>query len=96
METTIGTLEEQLATANDENQQAMLRSETLKFEVEELSEKLNFSNSELQRLEDLVPSLVSYPDFHLHLEYILYLRFYHQFFFFIVLEGRIGRSKTMS
>ncbi|XP_076950142.1 kinesin-like protein KIN-7O [Bidens hawaiensis] len=54
---TIGSLEEQLAIANDENQQAMLRSETLNFEVEELSEKLNFSNSELQRLEDLVSSL---------------------------------------
>ncbi|XP_076948894.1 kinesin-like protein KIN-7O [Bidens hawaiensis] len=54
---TIGSLEEQLAIANDDNQQAMLRSETLNFEVEELSEKLNFSNSELQRLEDLVSSL---------------------------------------
>ncbi|KAI3703509.1 hypothetical protein L1987_73635 [Smallanthus sonchifolius] len=57
METTIGSLEEMLALANDEKQQAVSRSETLMFEAEELSEKLNFSNSELQRLEELVSSL---------------------------------------
>ncbi|KAJ0716663.1 putative plus-end-directed kinesin ATPase [Helianthus annuus] len=57
METTIGSLEEKLAIANDETQQAVFRSETLIFEVEELTEKLNFSNSELQKLEELVSSL---------------------------------------
>lgn len=69
METTIGSLEEKLAIANDEKQQAVLRSETLTFEIEELSEKLNFSNSELQKLEELVSSLVSSHGFYLHLEY---------------------------
>ncbi|KAL8238901.1 hypothetical protein R6Q59_015468 [Mikania micrantha] len=57
METTIGSLEEKLAITDDEKQQAVLRSETLAFEVEELTEKLNLSNSELQKLEELVSSL---------------------------------------
>ncbi|KAD6453624.1 hypothetical protein E3N88_08329 [Mikania micrantha] len=63
METTIGSLEEKLAITDDEKQQAVLRSETLAFEVEELTEKLNLSNSELQKLEELVSSLVSSSDF---------------------------------
>lgn len=59
METTIASQEEQLAIVNDEKQQADLRSESLASEVEELNEKLNFSDSELQRLEELIISLVS-------------------------------------
>ncbi|KAL8210011.1 hypothetical protein R6Q57_006743 [Mikania cordata] len=59
METAIGSLEEKLAITDDEKQQAVLRSETLAFEVEELTEKLNLSNSEFQKLEELVSSLVS-------------------------------------
>ncbi|KAI3505372.1 hypothetical protein L1887_27484 [Cichorium endivia] len=58
MERTIASLEEQLTNANDENQQVVLRSESLVQEVEELSEKLEFSNSELERLEEMVSSLV--------------------------------------
>ncbi|XP_024996698.1 kinesin-like protein KIN-7O [Cynara cardunculus var. scolymus] len=57
METTIGSLEEKLATTNDEKEQAVLNSERLVLEVQDLSDKLNFSNSELQALEDLVSSL---------------------------------------
>lgn len=57
METTIGSLEEKLATTNDEKEQAVLSSERLVLEVQDLSDKLNFSNSELQTLEDLVSSL---------------------------------------
>nr|GEV32322.1 kinesin-like protein KIN-7O [Tanacetum cinerariifolium] len=59
METTIASQEEQLAIVNDEKQQADLRSESLASEVEELNEKLNFSDSELQRLEELIISLRS-------------------------------------
>ena len=59
METAIGSLEEKLATANEEKEQAVLNSERLVLEIQDLSEKLNFSNSELQALEDLVSSLVS-------------------------------------
>ncbi|CAH1453440.1 unnamed protein product [Lactuca virosa] len=57
MERTIVSLEEQLATANDENQQAVLRSESLVQEVEELSDKLEYSNSELERFEEMISSL---------------------------------------
>ncbi|KAJ9536971.1 hypothetical protein OSB04_029704 [Centaurea solstitialis] len=57
METTIGSLEEKLATTNDEKEQAVLSAERLVLEVQDLSEKLDFSNSELQTLEDLVSSL---------------------------------------
>lgn len=57
MERTIASLEEQLTNANDENQQLFLRSESLVQEAEELSEKLVFSNSELERLEEMVSSL---------------------------------------
>ncbi|XP_023769531.2 kinesin-like protein KIN-7O isoform X1 [Lactuca sativa] len=57
MERTIVSLEEQLATANDESQQAVIRSESLVQEVEELSDKLEYSNSELERFEEMVSSL---------------------------------------
>lgn len=60
MERTIVSLEEQLATANDESQQAVIRSESLVQEVEELSDKLEYSNSELERFEEMVSSLVSF------------------------------------
>ncbi|XP_071737421.1 kinesin-like protein KIN-7O [Rutidosis leptorrhynchoides] len=57
MEATIGSLEEQLAIVNDEKEQAVLRAESLDLKVQELSDKLNFTNSELQTLEELVSSL---------------------------------------
>nr|XP_043629073.1 kinesin-like protein KIN-7O isoform X2 [Erigeron canadensis] len=57
MEATIGSLEEKNAIINDEKEQAVSRSESLELEVQELSDKLNFSDSELKSLVELVSSL---------------------------------------
>lgn len=89
METTIGSLEEQLAIANDQKQQAVLRSEDLLLEVQDLSEKLDFSNSELQRLEELVSSLVSLFKFNM-----FYLFYRKNDDFIIFSEGELGRGST--
>ncbi|KAL4565287.1 hypothetical protein LXL04_029375 [Taraxacum kok-saghyz] len=57
MERTIASLEEQLTIANDENQQAVLRSESLVQEVEDLTDKLGFTNSKVERLQETISSL---------------------------------------
>lgn len=61
MEATIASLEEQLAVANDDKEQAILRSESLVSEVLALTDKMNMSNSDLATLQGTVSSLVCFP-----------------------------------
>lgn len=58
METTIASLEEELATAREEKEQATSTIESLALEMQALSDKLNMSNSELGTFEEAVSSLV--------------------------------------
>ena len=88
MERTIASLEEQLTIANDENQQAVLRSESLVQELEDLSDKLGFTNSEVESLQETISSLVSCSDFFL---YIIFL--FKKSDFIVISEGKFGRSR---
>lgn len=58
METQIASLEEELAIAYKDKEEAQIRSEILTAEMEALSDKLNLSNSELKVFEEEVLSLV--------------------------------------
>lgn len=58
METTIASLEEELATTREEKEQATSTIESLALEMQALSDKLNMSNSELSTFEEAVSSLV--------------------------------------
>ncbi|XP_059646136.1 kinesin-like protein KIN-7O isoform X2 [Cornus florida] len=69
METTIASLEEELAAANGEKEQATTRNECVVSELHALSDKLSMSNSELSMLQEEVSSL------RLHLEEF---KFYNQ------------------
>lgn len=52
METTIASLEEELAAANQEKQELLARNETLSSEIEMLSDKFEMSNNELDALQE--------------------------------------------
>ncbi|KAL9256575.1 Kinesin-like protein, partial [Drosera capensis] len=52
MEATIATLEEQLATVNQENEELVAKAEVLSAEITVLSDKLDTSNSELTMYQD--------------------------------------------
>ncbi|KAM7270281.1 hypothetical protein ACFE04_029495 [Oxalis oulophora] len=52
METTIGSLEEELAAANQEKEEVTTRNEDLVLELDALSEKFQASNSELLKLQE--------------------------------------------
>ncbi|KAH9606325.1 hypothetical protein KSS87_023132 [Heliosperma pusillum] len=52
METTIASLEEELAAANLEKEELLARNESLSFELEMLSDKLETSNSDLTALNE--------------------------------------------
>lgn len=58
METTIASLEEELATAHAEKEQATSTIESLDMEMQSLSDKLMMSNSELSVYEEAVSTLV--------------------------------------
>lgn len=58
METTIASLEDELATAREEKEQATSAVESLALQTQDLSYKLNMSNSELRTCEEAVSSLV--------------------------------------
>ena len=60
METTITSLEEELAAANKDKEEALFRNETLTAELEALSDKLNISNPELEMLQEEVSNLVRF------------------------------------
>ncbi|KAK9289712.1 hypothetical protein L1049_007871 [Liquidambar formosana] len=57
METTIASLEEQLAAAYGEKEEAISRNESLATELNALSDKLNISTSELNTFQEEVSSL---------------------------------------
>lgn len=59
METAIASLEEQLAAAHGEKEEAISRNENLASELECLLDKLNISNSELSTVQEELSSLVS-------------------------------------
>lgn len=65
METTIASLEEELATAYREKEEAMSRNENLASEMEALSESFSKSSTELnvlqEEISDLVSPLLSFP-----------------------------------
>ncbi|OMP05888.1 hypothetical protein COLO4_08473 [Corchorus olitorius] len=52
METTIASLEEELAAANRDKEEAISRNEDLAFELQALTEKLNVSSSEMNALRE--------------------------------------------
>ncbi|XP_021866877.1 kinesin-like protein KIN-7O [Spinacia oleracea] len=52
METTIASLDEELAAANQEKEELLARNESLSFEIEMLSDKFDTSNSELNALQE--------------------------------------------
>lgn len=58
METTIASLEEELASARAEKEQAASTIESLDVEMQSLSDKLLMSNSELSVYEEAVSTLV--------------------------------------
>ncbi|KAL6987278.1 hypothetical protein U1Q18_013029, partial [Sarracenia purpurea var. burkii] len=60
METTIASLEEELAAANEEKGVAVSRAESLASDFQILSNKLNTSNSELNALQEEVSDLVKF------------------------------------
>ncbi|KAL9237922.1 hypothetical protein vseg_012415 [Gypsophila vaccaria] len=62
MESTIASLEEDLAAANLEKEDLLARNESLSFELEMLSDKLETSNSELNELNDELLGLRSKLD----------------------------------
>ncbi|XP_010276627.1 PREDICTED: kinesin-like protein KIN-7O isoform X2 [Nelumbo nucifera] len=57
METTIASLEEDLAVANGEKEEALVRNEILASELEATSNKLNTSDTELKMLEEEISSM---------------------------------------
>lgn len=59
METTIASLEAELAANSREREEAISRNEILALELEVLSEKFNKSNIELNMLQEEVSGLVS-------------------------------------
>ncbi|CBI30110.3 unnamed protein product, partial [Vitis vinifera] len=59
METTIASLEEELAAAYRDKEEAVFRNETLTAELEALSDKLNISNSDLKMFQEKALSLRS-------------------------------------
>lgn len=63
METTIASLEEELAAANEEKNVAVSRTESLTSDLQALSDKLSLSNLELNTLQEEVSDLVSFPCF---------------------------------
>lgn len=60
METTIASLEEELAAASREREEALSRNENLASELEALSERLSKSSTELNILQEEVSGLVSF------------------------------------
>lgn len=60
METTIASLEEELAVTREEKEETILRAETLASELHAISEELNMSNVELATLREEVSCLVSF------------------------------------
>lgn len=63
METTITSLEEELAAARRDREEAISRSEDLALEVEVLTEKLDISSSEINALQEELSGLVSFVCF---------------------------------
>ncbi|KAI3472268.1 hypothetical protein Pfo_029756 [Paulownia fortunei] len=57
METTIASLEDQVAMANEEKDVATSRAESLSCDLQELSDELHLSNSELSKLKEEVSVL---------------------------------------
>ena len=60
METTIASLEEELAAAYRDKEEAVFRNETLTAELEALSDKLNISNSDPKMFQEKALSLVRF------------------------------------
>ena len=63
METMIASLEEELATAHKEREEAVSRKDSLTSELEALSVKLDISNAELNALQDEASHLVIFYAF---------------------------------
>lgn len=59
METTIASLEEELAAERGEKEELLCRSEGLDQEVTSLTEKLELSNTQLEQLQIDITELVS-------------------------------------
>lgn len=57
METTIGSLEAQLASANEEKEVAISNSKSLASKLQELSDEFNMSHSELHKLQEEISDL---------------------------------------
>lgn len=60
METTIASLEEQLAAACREKEEAIYKSEDLALEIEALTKNLDLSSSEINALREELSGLVSF------------------------------------
>lgn len=63
METTIASLEEELAVAREEKDVTVSRTESLTSDLQTLYDKLSLSNLELSTLQGEVSDLVSFPCF---------------------------------
>lgn len=63
METTIASLEEELAAAREEKDVTVSRTESLASDLQTLYDKLSLSNLELSTLQGEVSDLVSFPCF---------------------------------
>lgn len=63
METTIASLEEELAAAREEKDVTVSRTESLTSDLQTLYDKLSLSNLELSTLQGEVSDLVSFPCF---------------------------------
>lgn len=60
METTIASLEEELAAANQEKEELLARNESLSFEIEMLSNKFDTSNSESNSFQEELLDFVNF------------------------------------
>lgn len=67
METTIASLEEEVADAQNEKEEAIFRNDTLTLELENLTEKLKISVAEFHVLQEEVACLVSFLHFSLNI-----------------------------
>lgn len=63
METTIASLEDELAAAREEKDVTVSRTESLTSDLQTLYDKLSLSNLELSTLQGEVSDLVSFPCF---------------------------------
>ena len=67
METTIASLEEELAAAQRDKEEAISRNEELALELQALTQKLNITSLEMNDLREEISDLVSFPFITLYL-----------------------------